>query len=58
VAITDALAGFPPDEIVIATHPAGRANWIERGLVDRSRARFDVPIVHLVTSYVLIEDAA
>jgi hypothetical protein len=57
LAIADALAGFPADEIVIATLPAGRSNWIERGLVDKSRARFDVPIVHLVTTYVLIEDA-
>jgi hypothetical protein len=42
---------------VIATLPAGRSNWIERGLVDTARARFDVPIAHLVTTYDLIEDA-
>ena len=57
LAIADALAGFPADEIVIATLPAGRSNWIERGLVDKARARFDVPIAHLVTTYDLIEDA-
>jgi hypothetical protein len=30
LAIADALASFPADEIVIATLPAGQSNWIER----------------------------
>ena len=34
VAITDALANFPASEIVIATHPAGQSNWLERGLIE------------------------
>ena len=58
LAIADALADFPADEIVIATLPASRSNWIERGLVEKARARFDVPIAHLVSSYDLIEEAA
>ena len=33
LAIADALASFPADEIVITTLPTGRSNWIERGLV-------------------------
>ncbi len=52
------LADFPADEIVIATLPASRSNWIERGLVEKARARFDVPIAHLVSSYDLIAEAA
>lgn len=49
VAIDDALAHFTASEIVIATLPAGESNWLERGLVDKARARFDVPIAHLVS---------
>ena len=55
LAIEDALASFPADEIVIATLPAGRSNWIERGLVEKATARFGVPISHLVAGYDLIE---
>jgi hypothetical protein len=54
-AIADALAHFPASAIVIATHPAGQSNWLERGLIQKARARFDVPITHLVSSYGLLE---
>jgi hypothetical protein len=57
LAIDDALARFQADEIVIATLPAGRSNWIERGLVEKARARFDVPIAHLVSSYDVVDEA-
>jgi len=57
LAIEDALASFPADEIVIATLPPGRSNWIERGLVEKATARFGIPITHLVSSYDLVDDA-
>ena len=47
-AIEDALRGFPADEIVLSTHPPGRSNWLERGLVENARERFDCPIAHVV----------
>jgi len=47
-AIDDALRTFGPDEIVISTHPEGRSNWLERGVVSIARERFDVPISHVV----------
>jgi GABA permease len=47
-AIADALRTFAPDEIVISTHPEGRSNWLERGVVDTARERFDVPLTHVV----------
>ena len=47
-AMEDALRTFAPDEIVISTHPEGRSNWLERGVVDRARERFTVPITHVV----------
>jgi GABA permease len=48
VAIEDAVHAFHPDEIVISTHAPGRSNWLERGVVDAARARFDVPVSHVV----------
>jgi hypothetical protein len=47
-AIEDALRTFGADEIIISTHPEGRSNWLERGVVDTARARFAVPITHVV----------
>src|SRR5947209_5257661 len=56
VAITDALASFSASEIVIATHPPGQSNWLEHGLIENARARFDIPVTHLVSSYGLVEE--
>jgi hypothetical protein len=47
-AMDDALRTFGADEIVISTHPEGRSNWLERGVVTSARERFDVPIRHVV----------
>jgi hypothetical protein len=47
-AIEDALRTFGADEIIISTHPAGRSRWFERGVVERARERFAVPITHVV----------
>jgi nucleotide-binding universal stress UspA family protein len=47
-AIDDAIRTFSPDEIVISTHPEGRSNWLEQGVVDGARERFDVPVTHVV----------
>ncbi len=47
-AIEDALRSFGADEIIISTHPEGRSQWLERGVVTGARTRFDVPITHVV----------
>ena len=47
-AIDDAIRTFAPDELVISTHPEGRSNWLERGVVENARGRFDVPVTHVV----------
>ena len=44
----DALRLFGADEIIISTHPPGRSNWLEKGIVERARERFSVPITHVV----------
>jgi hypothetical protein len=47
-ALEDALRSFSADAIVISTHPAGSSNWLERGVVEAARSRFDVPVTHVV----------
>jgi len=48
VAVDDAMRTFDPNEIVISTHPLGKSNWLERGVVESIRARYDVPVTHVV----------
>ena len=47
-AIEDALRTFGADEIIISTHPEGRSNWLEKGVVSGAEKRFTVPITHVV----------
>jgi universal stress protein family protein len=47
-AMEDALRTFGADMIIISTHPEGRSNWLERGVVSGARERFAVPITHVV----------
>jgi hypothetical protein len=36
------------DEIIVATHPEERSNWLAHDLVGRARERFELPVVHVV----------
>jgi hypothetical protein len=56
VAVDDAVRTFGPNEIVISTHPPGRSNWLEKGVVDSVRSRYDVPVTHVVVD--LVAEAA
>ena len=47
-AIEDAVRTFQPDELIISTHPDGRSHWLERGVVEKARERFDLPVTHVV----------
>jgi hypothetical protein len=47
-AIEDALREFPADEILVSTHPPGRSHWLEQGVVENARMRYDVPVTHVV----------
>jgi hypothetical protein len=48
IAIEDALATFPADEIlIVTTHPERGATGPERELFERARQRFEPPITHL-----------
>ena len=48
LAIQDVLQTFHADEIVLFTHPRGKRNWLEEGLVEEAEKRFDAPVRHLV----------
>jgi len=48
LAIQDALQTFPADQIVLFVHPGGERNWLEEGLVEEARERFEPPVSHFV----------
>jgi hypothetical protein len=48
VAIEDALAHFPADEIIISTHPPDRSRWLEHGVVRRAREEIALPLTHVI----------
>jgi alkanesulfonate monooxygenase SsuD/methylene tetrahydromethanopterin reductase-like flavin-dependent oxidoreductase (luciferase family) len=47
-AIEDELRRFSADEVLIATLPPDRSNWLETGILARLRAELDCPVTHLV----------
>jgi hypothetical protein len=44
LALQDALATFPAEEIVIFTRPEGDQNWAEKDLLEQAQERFSVPV--------------
>jgi hypothetical protein len=48
LAIQDALTTFAADEIVLFTHPGGKRNWLEEGIVGEVEERFGLPVAHIV----------
>jgi hypothetical protein len=55
MAIEDALATFAADELLIATHPEARSNWLAHDLVGRACARFSLPVLHLLVDGVVAQ---
>jgi GABA permease len=47
-AMEDALRRFGADEVIISTHPPGKSNWLESGLVERAREELEVTVTHVV----------
>ena len=54
-AIEDGIRIFAPDELIVSTHPEGRSNWLERGVVESTRERFALPMTHVVVDLALEE---
>jgi hypothetical protein len=48
LAIQDALATFPADEILIVTAPGSDATWLERDAAGEALERFGLPVSHIV----------
>ena len=48
LALQDALVTYEADEIVLFTHAGGKRNWMEEGLVEQAKERFDTPVRHMV----------
>jgi hypothetical protein len=47
-AIEDELRLFGADEVIISTHPPGKSNWLETGIVQRLRDELNVPVTHVI----------
>lgn len=47
-ALQDALLVFAADEVIIATHPAERSQWLTRGVIEDAEIRFHLPVSHMV----------
>jgi hypothetical protein len=47
-AIEDELRLIGADEVIVSTHPPGKSNWLEAGVLERLRDELDIPITHLV----------
>jgi hypothetical protein len=54
-AIEDALAVFAADELLVATHPEARSNWLAHDLVGRACACFSLPVLHVVVDGVVAQ---
>src|SRR6476661_8438015 len=48
LALQDALVTYDADEIVLFTHSGGKRNWLDFGLVDQAKERFDAPVCRMV----------
>jgi hypothetical protein len=47
-AIEDELRVSGTDEVIVSTHPPGRSNWLETGILERLRDELDIPVTHLI----------
>ena len=47
-ALQDALVTFAADEVIIATYPAERSNWLASDLVETAQTRLRLPVTHIV----------
>lgn len=47
-AADDGLREFAANEVVFATHPDDSSNWLEAGVVDQARERYEIPVLHVL----------
>lgn len=46
-AVADALYAFPAEEIVICLEEPEQAHWFRKGIVERAKTRFPVPVTEI-----------
>ncbi len=46
-AVDDALRTFPADEVIVSTHTAGSANWLEEDVPATIREVYGLPVTHV-----------
>jgi hypothetical protein len=51
LAIDDALATFPADEILVVTHPEDEGRWMEDEIYEKASRRFEQPVTHFVVDH-------
>jgi hypothetical protein len=44
----DAQVIYDPDGVLVSTHPEGKSNWLEKDVVEKIRAKTDLPVEHVV----------
>jgi hypothetical protein len=49
-ALDDAMRELAIEQVLISTHAPGKSNWLERGVVERARARYGLPIGHVAAA--------
>jgi hypothetical protein len=47
LAMQDALAKFPADEVFIIAHEHERANWLERDVLEKARRELTIPVTYI-----------
>jgi hypothetical protein len=41
--------------VLVSTHPEGRSNWIEKGVVEKIQGKTDLPVEHVVVDITVAE---
>jgi hypothetical protein len=49
-AIADALYEFPAEEIVVCLEEPERAHWLRKGVIERSKKRFRLPVTEIAVA--------
>lgn len=54
-AFEDAVTIYEPDGVLVSTHPEGRSNWIEKGVVEKIQGKTALPVEHVVVDISIVE---
>lgn len=49
-AIADALSGFPAEEIIICLEEPERTHWLRKGVIERAKERFGLPVTEIAVA--------